>query len=338
MPLRSFPTCSGSAFMKKEKCILCNIAIGKRVCRERNNEIICSKCCASVRNQTCEGCSHYNFAEKYHAARFYNAGSNEFIIEINEKVEKEVEDALKLLNEHKIEDAHVALKELLKNHPNYHSVQYGMGAVHAFKNMYDEAIVFFDKAIEIFPYFIEAYYNKAATFLEKNDLVNYIKTLKKFVAIGNENDDLVVKARNLLNDWEEFTIKNEGVDLDTYLDCEIKFKQAFSYMKNQQWEKAISGYKECAAIIKNHPQTWGNLGVCYAFMGEKHLALASLNKALELDPRYELAIVNRAIVEKLEEGEKLSANKHQSIEYYKDYPLKNKSYIQEVLDNKSTHL
>ena len=318
--------------MKKKKCILCNTAIGKRVCRERNNEIICSKCCASVRNQTCKGCSHYNYAEKYHAARFYNAGSNEFIIEVNEDIEKTVEEALKLVNEGRIEDAHNALEELLKNHPNYHSVQYGMGIVHAFKNMYDEAMTFFDKAIEIFPYFTEAYYNKAVTFRKKCDVVNYIKTLKKLVAISDEYDDLVVTARNILNDIEKCTMKNEGVNLDTYLDCERKFKQAASCMKNRQWEKALSGLKECAAIIGNHSQTWGNMGLCYAFMGEKQLALASLSKALEIDPYYELAIVNRVIVENLKAGEKLSANKYESVEYYKDFSLKNKSYIQSVLE------
>ena len=61
--------------------------------------------------------------------------------------------------------------------------------------------------------------------------------------------------------------------------------------------KALSGFKECAAIIGNHLQTWGNMGLCYAFMGEK-----------------------------------LSANKYESVEYYKDFSLKNKSYIQSVIE------
>lgn len=318
--------------MKKKKCILCNTAIGKRFCKERNNEILCSKCCASARNQTCEGCSHYNYAEKYQAAKFYNSGSNEFIIEIDEKIEKAVEETLKLVNEGMIEDAHNALQKLLKNYPNYHSVQYGMGIVHAFKNMYDEAILFFNKAIEIFPYFSEAYYNKAVAFRNKCDLANFIKTLKKLVAIGNEYDELVVTARKILNDAEKHLMKNDGVDLDTYLDCERTFKQASSCMENRQWEKALSGFKECATIIGNHPQTWGNMGLCYAFMGEKQFALAALNKALEIDPYYELAIVNRAIVEKLKDDEKLSTNKYESIEYYKDFSMKNKSYIQKVLE------
>jgi lipoprotein NlpI len=63
--------------------------------------------------------------------------------------------------------------------------------------------------------------------------------------------------------------------------------------------------------------------------------LEAFDKALELDPHYELALLNRRITEDLEEGEYLM-NKVKSIEYYKDYKLKNKSYIEEVA--RSHHL
>jgi lipoprotein NlpI len=60
------------------------------------------------------------------------------------------------------------------------------------------------------------------------------------------------------------------------------------------------------------------------------LALESFDRAIELDPNYEPALLNRKIVESLEEGDCLEKGV-KSIEYYKDYTLENRSYIQEFV-------
>ena len=57
----------------------------------------------------------------------------------------------------------------------------------------------------------------------------------------------------------------------------------------------------------------------------------AFDKALEIDPTYEPAMVNRAAVESLEEGEKLGSSKLDSIDYYKDFPLKERSYLKYIL-------
>jgi lipoprotein NlpI len=76
---------------------------------------------------------------------------------------------------------------------------------------------------------------------------------------------------------------------------------------------------------------YGNLGICHAQLGQKSEALAAFDKALELDPRYEPAIVNKAITQSLEEGEKLNT-KIKTVQYYKDFPMKNISYLQHVME------
>jgi lipoprotein NlpI len=76
---------------------------------------------------------------------------------------------------------------------------------------------------------------------------------------------------------------------------------------------------------------YGNLGICHAQLGHKSDALAAFDKALELDPQYEPAIVNKAMTETLAEGEKLD-NKVKTVEYYKDFPMKNRSYIQHFIE------
>jgi hypothetical protein len=68
-------------------------------------------------------------------------------------------------------------------------------------------------------------------------------------------------------------------------------------------------------------------------MGEKGKVLECLDKALQLDPEYEIAAVNRLGIERMREGERLEG-KMGSVDYYRDYKAKGKkSYIAEIPGN-----
>jgi tetratricopeptide (TPR) repeat protein len=66
----------------------------------------------------------------------------------------------------------------------------------------------------------------------------------------------------------------------------------------------------------NHVQSYGNLGLCYAFLGKKQEALAAFDKALTIDPKYEPAITNRALFMSQKDGEKMPTAR-KTVEFYK---------------------
>ena len=102
-------------------------------------------------------------------------------------------------------------------------------------------------------------------------------------------------------------------------------------MENGKWEQAIDAYEESLTLNTSTPQPHGNLGLCYARLGRKEDAIKSFERALEIDPNYELALVNRMHTQRLEPGEVLDPP-IRIVEYYKDYTQKNKSYIKELAD------
>jgi tetratricopeptide (TPR) repeat protein len=63
-------------------------------------------------------------------------------------------------------------------------------------------------------------------------------------------------------------------------------------------------------------QSYGNLGLFYAFLGKKQEALAAFDKALTIDPGYEPAITIRAIFMSLRDGEKMPTA-IKIVEFYK---------------------
>ncbi len=311
--------------------MVCTQRKGRRVCKLHNNEIVCSLCCAESRNSDCEGCLHYVVAKQYSASKAKKPEPKHFIAEINEEVENSVNKALALVEKGAIEEGEAIISELKNDHPKNHTIYYGLGVVYAFKEQHDEAIKYFDKAIDIFPYFIEAHFNKGVAYQKKLDIGNMVKAFKEVVAIGNPKDSIVGQAQDFIEKMEQHVKKTDDIDLETYLECEKTFNEAFSCMEKREWEKAIDGFKAVLSKNRQHPQSYGNMGLCYAQLGQKQQALAAFDKALEIDPSYEPALINQMAVESLKEGERLEEPNSQSVEYYKDYRLKERPLTQSIL-------
>ena len=314
-----------------KKCIVCSQGKGRRICKLHNREPICSLCCAKSRNLDCEGCLHYASAKQYAISKSKESKTKHFIAEINPEVEDTVNEGLRLVEKGDIEKGEAIISNLIKGHPRSHVVYYGLGVVHAFKKQHDEAIKYFDRAIDIFPYFVEAHYNKAIAYKEKLQIANTIKSFKEVVAIGDPEDEIVKDARDFLRKIEQQVKKTDGIDLEIYAECQEKFDKAISYMEKQEWAKALDGFKDVLNKHKRHTQSYGNMGICYFRLGEREQALAALDKALEIDPAYEPAIINRIAFGYSEEDKNNRQSELKSINYYKDYGAKKGSLVQSFL-------
>jgi len=318
--------------MNKKKCIVCSKTKGKRVCEIKDSSSICSNCCAQIRNPDCEGCSYYTQAARYAIDRARKPKFKDFIMRVDPEVDEMVDQALAMVEGGDIVTGERILTDLLNKHPDIHTVQYAMGTVCAMKGKHDEAIAYFDKVIEIFPYFVEAWFNKGASHQKKLEVGETIRSYQKVVEFGNPADDFVCNARDFVKGMEEQIHKETGLNLDVYLSAMDKFNEAFAAMQNREWEKALTGLQKVVAMNPTNTQSYGNMGICYAYLGRKQEALAAFDKALELDPNYELALQNRELVVSLEEGEKLSNTKFESVDYYKECAFKKKSLFRRFLE------
>ena len=254
-------------------------------------------------------------------------------MEINKEVEKAVDDALLLAEKGDISKSEILLKALQAQYPENHDVNFGLGVMKSHQGKLDEAIEYYSKATEIFPFHIEAHFNKALAFKGKYDIRNMVESLREVIAIGDPLDDLVQKAKSILTDFEQSIIDTDNITLEQYLHAQDIFETAFSYMQKKEWQKAIRKFEECLKISKHHAQSYGNIGICHAQMGRRREAIEALDKALEIDPEYEPAIYNKVLIESLAEDEELKLENNISIEYYEDFALKKKSYIKKYSAN-----
>lgn len=257
-----------------------------------------------------------------------------FIIPLDEEVNTKVDDALRMVEKGFINEGAAVIEVFMIRYPGFHTVHFGMGVVHAFREQYDEAIRCFKKALDIFPYFTDAQFNLALSYQKKLDVGNTIKAYQKVIEIGSGDDDYIVRqARDFLSSMEEKAMKEEGIGLDAYLKSMGIFENAYDFMEKGKWEKAIACFKDCLNIAKNHYQSYGNMGICYGMLGQREQALSALDKAIEINPDYEPALVNRKMIAGLKEDESMSDVTIEVIDYSKDYTAKNKSYNAEVNDS-----
>lgn len=300
------------------KCVVCTNAKGKRICRIREESPVCPGCCAELRNPQCIGCSHYANAEKYGMEKMKNGNFKDFAAEIDPEVDKAVDNALTLAAKGNLTKGEILLTGLKDKHPNLYKVQYGMGTLHAMKGNYRESVFFLGKCLEQFPYFIEAWFNKAVAHKNLMDIGNTVKSFRKVIEFGDRDHHLVVKAQNFLREIEMSISRNFGLPIDLYLESMDEFEGAFAQMQNKEYEKAITGFLGVLAVNKYHPQSYGNIGLCYSFLGKKEEALSAFNMALRIDPNYQPALTNRAILLNLPDGEKMPDDYIKKVDFYKN--------------------
>lgn len=306
--------------MKKVACVICSAARGRRACQQKEHALICSVCCAHLRNRDCEGCGYWAQAVAY--AKEKNAEPREpyFVARIDPEVDEKVDRAMTLAEGGELDAAERIVFGLLDLHPDLHNVQFAMGVICALQSRYDEALAHFDRAITIFPYFVEAWFNKGAAHQKRLELAPMIRAFQKVVELGDPADDVVRKATDVIRGMDEHIRAERAFSLDRHLELMDVFDDAFAAMQDRQWGRALAGFQKVAAADPSSTQSHGNMGLCYAFLGRKREALAALGRALELDPDYEPAKTNRAGVLAMQEGERLGAN-FASVDYYRDAAL-----------------
>lgn len=302
------------------KCPICGQSKGKRRCKRHGMAEICALCCAGRRDADCAGCTFLTAAHRYDGQR-RRAGAlsgRHFIAELNPEVEQAVNNAMELAEHGQKEQAVSEVERLLRDHPRNHTVCYAMGTLCGMQGRSDEAIQWFDKAIEIFPYFVEAHFNRAVACQQKLDIAGAVRAYRNVMEVSDPREDEYQRARSFVDGMAESIRRTEGIDLDAYLEAQDAFNQAYALMEAGDWARALAGFRAAATKNDRNAPTHGNIGLCLAQLGRKAEALAELDRAVALDADYEPAITNRLVVERMEEGQPLGPVSLLRVEFSKE--------------------
>lgn len=237
-----------------------------------------------------------------------------------------MEYAVQLIQKKSYSDAEKILNQALSAHIDNGYVYYVYGLLYVASEQYDKAIFALEKAIIINPKFAPSYFNLALAYYKGALLHKMVATIDKMHKHTRYDAECYIQAEKLIN-GTKIALKEQGnTTLEQYCQNAVTFDKAFDLMSSKSYPEAIELFSRLIEKEPDHVACHGNIGICYSQMGQRNLAIKYFDKALELDPDYELAVVNKAITERLEEGDKLNLE-ITSVEYYKNFSLKNKSIL-----------
>lgn len=213
--------------MIKDNCNLCGSQKTKRICQIKEMAPICPPCCSKIRNEVCEGCSYYVSLMKYEKDK---QEKKKFTTMIDLQIDDECDKALKLVERGNIAEGEKLLTGLDKKYPNYHTVKYGIGVCRISQGKAEESLGYFKKAVDIYPYFVEAHFNIAAAYMKLGNIAKAVKSYREVIHIGG-NDELAVEAKRIVDDMERHIMEKSEINMDTYLKNNETFDRAFASMQ-----------------------------------------------------------------------------------------------------------
>ncbi len=254
------------------------------------------------------------------AARTAAAQRDEpFIAELRPGLDAAVDHALQRLEQGEGKRVEPEITELLEQNPGYHMTNYAMGVYQALvAKMPAAAIPFFEKAVAILPPFPEAHFNLANAARQAMDIPKAVVAYRAAVRYS-QADGIAEMARKELQWLEDTLLKTTRFpSLDAYLANARLFDRAFECLKRREFSQAAELFQRVRSEHPSHVQSHGNLALAYAGLGRRADALACFDRALELDPDYEPAILNRRLTLKMREGAPFIPDSIKSVEYYAD--------------------
>ncbi|HUB66752.1 MAG TPA: tetratricopeptide repeat protein [Candidatus Methylacidiphilales bacterium] len=173
-----------------------------------------------------------------------------------------------------------------------------LGALLAFKGKVDEAVVQYEKALAINPYYVAAYVNLGNALNQEREvdgaIVQYRKALEldpRFVEAHNDLGAALLQKGQVDEALAHF---QQAMAIDPG-DPKIHNNLGWAFLQKGKVDEAISQYQKALIIEPDYAEAHNNLGWALLFKGQAGQAVKECQKALQIDPTYSGAYNNLGI-------------------------------------------
>ncbi len=198
----------------------------------------------------------------------------------------------KILDYFKSGKFEIAKKEtalLIKKFPNNYFLYNLFGAILAGQKKLDEAVIYFEKSIQIFPDYANAYNNLAGVLTDQKKYNKAIEYFQKAIQI---NPKLSEAHHNLGRALSEVERYDEAINnYNQAIKIKPNYVKAYYnlgdvYRTLNDFENAISFYEKAIQINPDYVDAHNNLGVAFEKSGEDQKAIGCYKKAIQINPDY----------------------------------------------------
>lgn len=174
-----------------------------------------------------------------------------------------------------------------RNEGNFNDAMFYLGTSYQHLNKFDEALEYFDKAIEAEPFY-SYFYNKAEVLLDQNNFPEALKTVNAGLELFPDTAELYHKRYNVYKKMNQ--IENANLDLKKAYamqpnNSDYLIDMGVFYKSENNIENAIECYKKCIENKENVAGAYCNLAGIYEKndLTQKE-AIEYYQRAIEAEP------------------------------------------------------
>ena len=216
------------------------------------------------------------------------------------------------------ENAILSYEKAINLKPDYAIAYYNRGCVNTKLGESERAIADYSKAIELKPDLAEAYNNRGYTYKKIGESEKAIADYSKAIEL---KPDLAEVYNNRGNAYDRLGESEKAIaDCSKAIELKPDYANAYNnrgkiYTGIGESEKAIADYSKAIELKPDYANAYNNRGYTYDGIGESEKAIADYSKAIELKPDYADAYYNRGnVYGSIGESEKAIADYSKVIE------------------------
>ena len=175
----------------------------------------------------------------------------------------------------------------------------GLGNVHYYREQYDQAIPFFSKALELDPYYPEAYNDRGNCYRRLNHYEEAVRDYTRAVELNPNYAEAYNNRGNAQAD--QGRLEPAAADYSQALALRPQYAEAFynrgnAYAQQGEYDRALEDYRRALTANPDFAEAYIGEGLAWRMKGRADLALKDFNRALELNPDQIQALKNRALL------------------------------------------
>lgn len=239
-----------------------------------------------------------SFADKYELA-------NNTLLELSNILEQQSNDLLTESNEYfrrgnfyynfkKYDDALLMYNKALQINPNFPEAWGNISKIYGILNKNEKALVYIEKALEISPKFSEAWIGRGSIFINLENFPDALVSFENALTINPDSvDALCFKGALLgkLNRYNEALVPlNKALKLEPK-DYHTLALRGYTYFKLIQFNDAETDYNTAISIKPDYAEAWYNMACLYSKKNDKEKTIKYLTKAINFSAEYKNSFI-----------------------------------------------
>jgi protein O-GlcNAc transferase len=202
-------------------------------------------------------------------------------------IDNNISRIINLLKSNKLDES---LNEILNlkiiSNPIYENLH---GIILAKKSLYEEAKIQFNKTIQLYSDFPDAYYNLATILLNEKSYKESEDLLRKAIKLRKNYYEAMFNLGNVLR-----LINRNSQAINFYLECkklrsddfELYNVLALSYLNQKKYDLSIQYFNQAISLRPDSYEIYNNLALAHHEIGDNETAIRLLDQAININPSF----------------------------------------------------